>query len=196
VESTGIRIFTVGNIHSSTATLYSILLGSEDNGATWREFHERIRAAGLDRIQFSGPDTGWSSGITLGALPQDPFLLATVDGGKSWRAHPIFNEPRFGSIQQFYFEDKKSGALVIDHGRGSEGDRYELYESNDGGETWNIKETNSKELKLKIPASAPAQEWRVRADGPSKSFELEHRQGQKWTRVAAFAVNLGVCRPQ
>ena len=36
VESTGIRIFAAGNIHSANATLYTMLLGSEDNGRTWR----------------------------------------------------------------------------------------------------------------------------------------------------------------
>ncbi len=196
VDSTGIRLFAAGNIHSANATLYSILLGSDDNGATWREAHERIRAAGLDHLQFAGTDTGWSSGISLAPLPQDPFLLQTTDGGKAWRAHAIFNEPRFGAIQQFYFEDKKGGALIIDHGRASEGDRYELYESNDGGDTWNIKETSVKPIRLKPAATAPLSEWRVRADAASKSFHLEHHQGQKWTSVAAFAVSLAACKPQ
>src|ERR1035438_9463741 len=128
VASSGIRIFAAGNIHTANATLYSVLLGTEDNGQTWKEVHERIPAAGLDHIQFSGADMGWSSGISLAPLPQDPFLLMTTDGGKSWRARPIFNEPRFGTIQQFYFEDKRAGELVIDHGPGSGNDRYELYE--------------------------------------------------------------------
>src|ERR1035438_6961969 len=39
VESTGIRIFAAGNIHTANATLYTILLGTEDNGQTWREVH-------------------------------------------------------------------------------------------------------------------------------------------------------------
>jgi hypothetical protein len=85
---------------------------------------------------------------------------------------------------------------VIDHGPGTGSDRYELYESNDGGETWNIKETNVKPLTLKRAANAPAPEWRVRADANSRGFQLEHRQGQRWTSIAPFAVNLGVCRPQ
>jgi hypothetical protein len=196
VGSSGIRIFAAGNIHTSTATLYSILLASDDNGFTWREAHERLRGAGLDHLQFSGVETGWASGIVLAPLAQDPFLLQTTDGGKSWRQHPIFNEPRFGSIQQFSFDDTKSGALIIDHGPGSDGDRYELYESNDGGDTWNIKQTSVKPIRLKMPLAPPASDWRVRADGATKSFQLEHRQGQRWTSAAAFAVNLGVCKPE
>src|SRR5215813_2903228 len=48
VESSAIRIFAAGNIHTASATLYSVLLGSEDNGHTWREVYDRIRGAGLD----------------------------------------------------------------------------------------------------------------------------------------------------
>ena len=118
VESTGIRIFAAGNIHTANATLYTILLGTEDNGLTWREVHERVRGAGLDHLQFADVETGWTSGLSFAPLPQDPFLLQTTDGGKTWRSHAIFNETRFGSIQQFFFEDKKSGSLVIDHGAG------------------------------------------------------------------------------
>ena len=196
VESTGIRIFAAGNIHAAAATLYTILLGTEDNGLTWREVHERVRGAGLDHIQFADVETGWSSGLSFAPLPQDPFLLMTTDGGKTWRQRAIFNEPRFGSIQQFFFEDKKSGSLVIDHGPGTGGDRYELFETNDGGETWNILETNLKAIRIKRAPLTPDADWRVRADGPSKSFHLEHRQGQKWTSLAAFSVNLGACKPE
>src|SRR2546426_11901276 len=56
-QSTGIRIFAAGNIHTASATLYSVLLGSDDNGHTWTETFERVRGAGLDHIQFSGAET-------------------------------------------------------------------------------------------------------------------------------------------
>jgi hypothetical protein len=65
VESTGIRIFAAGNIHTGSATLYSIVLGTEDNGHTWNESFERIRAASFDRIQFSGAENGWIAGEVL-----------------------------------------------------------------------------------------------------------------------------------
>jgi hypothetical protein len=58
-----------------------------------------------------------------------------------------------------------------------------------------VKQTSVKPLTLKRPANAAQAEWRVRADGNSRSFQLERRQGSRWTSVAQFAVNLGACRP-
>lgn len=193
--STGIRLFTAGNIHTANATLFSILLGSDDNGHTWREAHERIRSSAFDGLQFADTDNGWAGGILVSPLPQDPFLLRTTDGGKTWRAAPLFTETRYGSIQQFHFDDKTEGAAIIDRGSGSGADRYESYETHDGGDSWTVKETSTKPLTLKRAATAPPPEWRVRPDANSRSFQLERRQGTRWTSVASFAVNLGVCRP-
>src|SRR5437763_1187757 len=140
VESVGNRIFAVGNLHSPAVTIFSALIASDDAGHTWREAHERIRSAGLDRIQFLDGEIGWIAGERLSPLPQDPFLLLTSDGGKTWRQRSIFDEAaenRLGTIQQFFFAAKDSGSLIIDRGQGAEGDRYELYESPDGGESWN-----------------------------------------------------------
>jgi len=194
VASTGIRIFAAGNIHTASATLYSVLLGSEDNGHTWSESFDRVRGAGLDHIQFSGADTGWISGQLLYPLPRDPFLLQTSDGGKTWRQHPMFADGRMGALSQFWFEDAKRGSLIIDRGAGSDGDRYELYESQDGGDSWSIRQTSVKPLTIRRATAAPASDWRVRTDGPSKSFHLEHREGARWVSVSAFSVGLGLCK--
>jgi photosystem II stability/assembly factor-like uncharacterized protein len=197
VESVGLRMFAAGNIHSAAVTLYSTLLGSEDAGHTWREVHPGIRGVGFDHIEFLDTETGWVSGQTLFPLPQDPFLLLTSDGGKTWRQRPVFGdnrENRFGSIQQFFFASKSSGSLIVDRGQGSDGDRWESYDSPDVGESWAIKETSGKPLALKrLPARAA--EWRLRADAATQSFHIEHRQGERWVNVAAFAVKLGSCKP-
>src|SRR5271165_1888238 len=52
VEPVGSRISLAGNIHSSSNTLYSLLLSSEDAGKTWTEPYDRMRGTVLDRIQF------------------------------------------------------------------------------------------------------------------------------------------------
>lgn len=193
----GDKIFAAGNFHTSAVTLDSVLLASDDAGRTWREAYERIRGAGLDHIQVLDAEHGWASGQVLFPLAQDPFLVVTTDGGKSWRQRPVLSESaenRLGSIQQFFFTDKSSGNLLLDRGPGGESDRYELYESSDG-ESWAIKQTSKTPLKLKgnPPASG---DWRVRADGPSKSFHVEHRQGERWTSSSAFLVKAGACKPE
>ena len=65
--------------------------------------------------------------------------------------------------------------------------------SPDGGESWLIKEENTKPIKLKRPP--PVSDWRVRPDGPTQAFQIEHRQGERWTASAAFAVKLAACKP-
>jgi hypothetical protein len=193
VESAGDRIFAAGNIHSSAVTLYSVLLSSDDEGHTWREAHERIRGAALDRIQFVGSQNGWVGGQAVSPLVQDPFLLITTDAGKSWRQQAIFDETRVGSVLEFGFSDKSEGSLLFDRGRGAEGGRYEVYESHDGGASWTIKEESGKLPRLK--GTSPPPGWRVSADGPTRSFRIERRSGDRWNRVAALAVDLGGCQP-
>lgn len=191
VGEIGDRLFAAGDIHSETVTLFSVLLGSEDNGKTWQESFERMRGAGLDHLQSTDSSNGWISGETLFPLPQDPFLLTTADAGKTWQRRPVFSEPHAGSIQQFLFTSKDQGTLVIDRGQGSEQERYEVYETPNGGETWQFKQAGNRPIAL--PGTPAVPPWRVRADGSSQAFLLEHQQNGRWTAAAAFSVNLGTC---
>lgn len=194
VEAVGNRLFTIGNIHSSSVTLYSILLASEDAGATWREPFERARGAGLDHMQFLDFQNGWISGETFNPLPRDPFLLITSDGGRNWRRVPVSEESRGGIIQQFWFEAKDRGSLVVDRMQSAESGRYELYESPNGGNTWMIRQTSDRPLSIRASASANA-DLRVRPDAASQSFVIEKRQGERWNKVASFLVPIGDCKP-
>jgi photosystem II stability/assembly factor-like uncharacterized protein len=153
--------------------------------------------ASLDRIHFFDAETGWTSGEILSPLPQDPFLLLTTDGGKTWRRRPVFDEnaeDHSGTILQFAFTARDNGALVIDRGPGSDSDRYELYESPNGGESWTMRQTSAKPLRLP-QAPAASSDWRIRADRSTQAFEIERHHGAAWTAVASFLVKVGVCRP-
>ena len=194
--ATGNKYFVAGNIHSDAVTLYSVLLGSPDSGHTWSEVDRRIRGAGLDHLQFSDAQTGWAGGQQLFPLPQDPFVLLTTDGGQTWRQTPIFGENaeyHFGSVQQMYFSSRTEGSIIIDRSSGGDAGPFALYESPDGGASWNLKEQSSKPLHLK-GAPAPDTDWRLRVDPGTKAFLLEHHQGERWTSQASFAVNLGLCK--
>ncbi|MBV9746736.1 MAG: hypothetical protein JO099_23495 [Acidobacteriia bacterium] len=193
-EPLGNKLFVAGNIHSEAVTLYSVLFASDDGGKLWHEAHERIRGAGLDHIQFLDLANGWASGEALSPLPQDPFFLITADGGANWKVQPVLEEGEPGSIQQFYFTSKDTGTVIIDRGEGSEQERYVLYESPNGGRTWNVKQLSRKPLSLNRPEERD-KDWRVRAERGTQSFRIERRQGDRWNEVASFAVSAGACKP-
>ena len=51
----------------------------------------------------------------------------------------------------------------MDRGWGADGDRYELYESPDGGQSWSFKQSSTKPLTLRRPAQVST-DWRLRVD--------------------------------
>jgi len=195
VEAVGNRIFAAGNIHSSSTTLYSVLLSSDDNGKTWSEPHERVRLAGFDRIQFIDFENGWVSGEVQHPLPRDPFLMSTTDGGKSWQEQPIFAEPQFGAIVDFRFSSRTSGHLTIYRGRTGASGQYELYETPNAGETWMLRQTSERLIELMRGDPGANPDWRLRADAATKSYRIEHLVGGAWQSIAAFSVSIGACRP-
>ncbi len=189
VAGAGERIVVSGNLHTAAQTLYAVVLLSEDGGKTWAEPQARIRAASLDQIQFADSETGWIGGQYLVPLPRDPFLLITNDGGKSWRLSPVYEESKPGTLDQFWFDTKTAGQLVIS--RPAEGKR-ELWESMTGGNGWTLKEVTTRPVRL---ARREDLEWRIRADASSKTNRIERRQGNEWLSVASFRIEVGKCRP-
>ena len=196
LETIGNRIVAVGNIHTESLTVYSVLLTSEDGGETWREPYERLRGTGLDHIQFIDFQNGWISGETLVPVSHDPFLLITSDGGKSWRLRPIFGDGSGGAIKEFWFRSAMDGTMVIDRMASADSSRYELYESPNGGDTWMIRRTSDKPITIRrTDSEAGALGWRIRADARSKSFVIEKRVGERWSTAASFLVEIGSCKP-
>jgi len=192
----GERTLVSGNIHGESVTLYSLLLETGDGGRTWEEAYPRIRGAAIDRLEFLDSGFGWVSGEELSPLPQNPFLLATEDGGKSWTEQAVLRdsaESPFGTVLQFFFSSKNSGSLILDRGLGSDQDRYALFQSENGGQSWNIRQESAKPLRL--PQTLPPSAWRVRVDPASRSYRVEHLDGDRWNSIGAFAVNLDPCKP-
>jgi hypothetical protein len=193
VQSTGLRLFVSGNLHTASTTLYGILLMSEDAGKTWMEPHPRIRSAALEQMQFLDLEHGWIAGQLLEPLPKDPFLLVTTDGGKSWRQQPVFEESLYGSVARFWFDSATTGELVFDQSQGTTS-HYELLETHTGGANWEPRETSSSAPRLKNAPAKPETSWRVRADGATKTNKLERSAGATWEAVASFPVHVADCK--
>ncbi len=191
------KIFLAGNLHNRATTMYSILLASEDGGASWTEVHPRIRGAGLDQIYFHDAKTGWVSGHILTVPPRDPFFLLTTDGGKHWRRRGIFGETRIGVIEEFSFDDARSGTVLIDRVRASEtGARWERYETMTGGADWMIREVSASPIPMKVRKPVePDPNWRLAEEAAGGAWRIERRRGEEWIVVSTFQVEVGACAP-
>jgi len=198
VEPVGIKLFISGNIHTSSATLYSVLLASEDGGKTWIERFERIRFGVLDQIQFLDFETGWVGGQVVHPLGRDPFLLLTTDGGRNWKQRQVFEESRIGVIERFWFDSRTTGSLWLDRRHSGEPEaQYERYETATGGESWMLREVSSRPIPVKVSRAAlSAPDWRLLADEKSTAYLLEKRHGETWQTVASFLIPIGQCRPE
>ncbi len=190
VQALGARLFLAGNLHTAATTLYGIVLMSEDAGKTWTEPHPRLRSASLDQIQFLDFEHGWISGQIVEPLPKDPFVLLTTDGGRTWRLSPLFEESRFGSIAQFWFDSPNTGELVFQGGVA----RYELFETMTGGGNWSPKETSTKPMRLSKAPSKTDASWRVRADASTKTYKIERGAVGNAETVASFLIRIGDCK--
>jgi len=192
IGAAGNRIFLAGNLHTANATLYSVLIESEDAGKTWIEPHPRIRFGGLDQIQFIDFQNGWISGANLQSTARDPFLLLTTDGGKTWHERPVFAETRVAVIERFWFESSENGMLLVD--ARLDNNMHELYETRTGGESWSMTASSEKPIAFPQPHDAGASGWRIRPDAASHSYDVEKSDGAHWQKIASFLVNLGACK--
>jgi hypothetical protein len=195
VGNNGKKIVAAGDLHSSSATIGSVLLQSDDSGATWREPAPRIRGSALDQLQFINPQTGWAAGETLYPLPRDPFFLVTTDGGASWRQRPVGEEDLPGAVQRFWFDSEKHGEAIIDGGKAATDGRYLSYESETGGENWSLHGKSDQLPKLRrAPPPGEDPGWRTHPSTDGKALRIERRNGGEWTPLASFLIEVANCR--
>lgn len=194
IEPLGTKLFLTGNFHTDSTTLYSVLLVTEDGGDRWTEPHERIRASTLEGVQFNDLNYGWVAGQSVQSIPRDPFFLLTSDGGKTWRVRPVFGETRAGTVEQFAFESRDVGHLLIDRTqRGDSGGRHEVYESKTGGESWALLQVSDKPIAFKHARTANL-DWRIQADTKTQALRVEKKLNDKWVLVSSFPVKAGECK--
>jgi hypothetical protein len=188
------RIIVAGNLHTTTTTLESILLTSDNAGKTWVEAHPRISMGVLDHVQFFDFELGWINGHILQPTPKDAFFLISSDGGKTWRKRPVSGESMPGGVQQFWFDSRTHGLMLIERPPSDDGMRHELWESMTGGDSWSVRQVDSKPITVTRPAASPSG-WRIHSDSKTQSHRIERQAGTKWEPVASFRVSAGECKP-
>ncbi len=192
IAATGREILLAGNLHSTSATLSSILVQSGDAGATWKETAARIRGSALEQVQIYDPQHAWAAGETQYPLPRDPFFLLTTDGGASWRHSTVGEEGGAGSIQSFRFDSARHGEATVDAGKASRGGRYLSFESETGGDSWTA--LGAGDRLPKLPPAPENPDWRIQPGKDGKSWRIEQQMGGRWSPVASFLIEVANCR--
>ena len=195
VASAGKKLFVSGNLHAQSGTLASILLASDDNGATWREPVKRRRGSALEQVEFYDLEHGWTAGENQYPLPRDPFFLVTSDGGQTWRARPITEDGGSGALQRFWFDTATHGEMVVDAGKSAPGGRYLDYESETGGEGWMLRSISDRmPILKKAPPANTQTDLRLQVNSVGTAWMVERRNGEKWDTVASFLVDAASCK--
>lgn len=193
VAAKGNTILVAGDLHGDFATLDSILLRSDDAGATWKEPVARMRGDAVEQLQIYDAQHAWAAGETQYPLPRDPFVLTTTDGGVSWTQHPIGEDGAAGAVQRLRFDSLMHGEAIVDSGKATPDTRYAAYESHNGGDTWTQRSAGDRPPALKTgPAEDP--DWRIRPAKDGKSWQIEKRSGDAWSVAASFLIEVATCK--
>lgn len=124
----------------------SHILHTQDGGLSWQEVSPSLLPAGLEPeksipvAHFLDPEHAWVIFTPNEPYPPHPLtVLSTSDGGISWQtSQPLEPEadmegftPRF-----FQFVDPTTGWLMVAHGAAAGSAPVSLYQTRDGGKTW------------------------------------------------------------
>jgi hypothetical protein len=193
VSALGKKLLVTGNLHGPSATIASVLLVSDDDGATWKEPSPRIAGSAIEQSQWLDAQHGWAAGEVQVPLSRDPFLLITSDAGATWHQKEIAEDGIPGEIMRFWFDTPEHGELIVDGGRSAEGGRYQMYESRTGGDTWSVVSKTSGVPKLRRTPGLIDPDYRITADSRTKTYMVEKRNGGDWSPAASFEIQVASC---
>ncbi len=78
--------WSFADVNHGWATFGDALYVTSDGGQRWTKIQPSLPEHPLAEIDFISPQVGWATGRAM----QKPFLLKTIDGGRTWASVPYF----------------------------------------------------------------------------------------------------------
>ena len=141
--------WAVGSVYDDSAgTLSPLILATTDAGATW--YAQNAGNAGnggaqLASISFIDVRRGWAVGQSSSQSgAQSAVILATTDGGATWRAQNAGSAGSSAGLSDVAFSDAAHGWAVGSSYDSSQsgGFSFLILATSDGGATWNSQEAD------------------------------------------------------
>jgi photosystem II stability/assembly factor-like uncharacterized protein len=133
--------------------------------------------AWLHAVFFVDPNRGWVVGSR-------GTLLATIDGGKTWRAK---SQPSPDVLRDIYFSDDRNGWLLCEVNpydlKSKDDPRTYLMQTTDGGETWKRIKILGADVDSRLVRAVFSQEGRGWAFGEQGTIVTTRDAGLNWTRL-------------
>ncbi|MFN2511760.1 MAG: WD40/YVTN/BNR-like repeat-containing protein [Pyrinomonadaceae bacterium] len=147
-------------------------------GSAWKR-QSTGTLAWLHSVFFLDQNRGWAVG-SKGAL------LATEDGGRSWKAKP---RPSEDVLRDIYFSDELNGWIVCERNvyelKTKEDPRTYLMNTTDGGERWNRVDIGGADVDARLVRAVFSSSGRVWAFGEHGAIFTSVDSGANWTRLRA-----------
>lgn len=150
--------WVVGSVSKKDRVIDSILVYTDDAGASWRRQRAPSRLE-LIHIDFVNDRRGWIVG-------DGGTILNTIDGGLTWTKQPVNTT---NTLYHVDFRDDKNGWVV--------GERGTLLRTTDGGQTWTQSATNVQVTLLSIQFLNDDDGWAI---GRSGTILRTEDQGRTW----------------
>lgn len=192
-------VLLFGGLYTGPGTLRSVLLRSIDGGSHWSEVMHPETASDVIEVVFVEGGEGWALVLWTVEGPGPAYLYHTTDWGQNWQR--LSKLPLYGLGAHSYpvgleFTDSRHGyvkILATSRMLGALSECCCLYETTDGGITWNetgncftIDDCRLNEVTESVAGDGSA--WRVESQ-PDATIQVSRRlPSEGWKVVSSIPV--------
>jgi photosystem II stability/assembly factor-like uncharacterized protein len=122
-----------------------VILATSDGGATWKaqDAASAGNAAQLQSVTSTDATHAWAVGYAIGTTRNSPVILATNDGGATWKAQDASSAVNAAQLNSVTFSDAAHG-WAVGYGPNPPGAGGPvILATSDGGATWKAQDARS-----------------------------------------------------
>jgi hypothetical protein len=162
------RAFLHGSLDAPWGTIRTVLLRTQDGGATWCEALPPVVGSAVTDLAFAGDGSAWVLALWQVEGPGTVLLYGSEDSGETWeRRSEVPKRKFYGTPMRLDLSTHGRGTVELLYDTGSEDDGVELLGTRDGGRTWTVVGASAEwwYLPRREAQALHRGDWELRASG-------------------------------